>query len=851
MVSYKGKRMLAMFLAFCIIIFSTAPQALADTLQGSAEADTASLPETVSEEEAMRETSDENTQAVESAGEESSDALEEESSSGVTSAEDTSSETAPAAFAADLGTTYALKIGGHDKYMQGDDTGYFRPDDNISRAEVSYVIYSLLQNKPAAPDGGFSDLKPGKYYTDAVNALKSIGIIDGYPNGTFRPNGSITRAEVVKMVALFAEAQVSTATFTDVPENKWYYSYVMTASANGWIRGYTNGTFRPNNNITRAEFVTMMNYVLARHDDGFAADRDNSEMYFPDVKRAWYFLEIIEAAKPKVKAAETQSSMITISSVNFRKGPSTSDSIIALLPINTVMTRLGTSTYGTDNKWYKVSYNGTTGYIHSDYVTAYSGSTSSSGSISAASATLPQYKTLFLQGSTNDGTTAGLTWSSSNADVAYVFTKSGAANKAFVYGKAAGTATISLKNAAGTVLGTCAVTVAAAEPVRFAYTDPNTPAIGESFHFIGVTDTNKTAVKFVVSGGSSYETTTYSEETKSASTVSPGVTSNTVRIFKQSVSFSAAGEYTVQAYAKTGSGSWSSTGKSFQFMVGASSAVTTTTQVRAVSNEMVKIIGAFEGKGKSGEEGEVYIDTLSSGLVPTVGYGYVVYKNDQFYNNLTETEMVAMLSDTINNGSYVKDLNAFRAKYNVKMNQQQFDALVSFGYNLGTGNFVDGNNFTFMIFLNSMASASGSGLSIPGKVNTGPATVYPTMSASGNGLGTLANGAGVTINEIQRVDGNVDNLWYKVTSGNLSGWVRGGYIRFNSVTQTSEKDTEYIDEQLFGSNLLLWSNAGNVFYEGLYFRRMAEARIFCYGDYTNAYRSASGYKTNPGFTGLI
>lgn len=202
--------------------------------------------------------------------------------------------------------------------------------------------------------------------------------------------------------------------------------------------------------------------------------------------------------------------------------------------------------------------------------------------------------------------------------------------------------------------------------------------------------------------------------------------------------------------------------------------------------------------------------------------------------------MVAMLRDTINNGNYVKDLQSFQSTYNVKMSQVQFDAMVSFGYNLGTGYFKDNSNYTFNIFLNAMTSPT---LPVSATINAGETTLY-NQAGTGSSNGTVPNGASITITEIKRVNGDVDNLWFKITYSGKTGWIRGGCARFSSATT---RDLEYIDEQLFGSNLLEWNSAGGTRLPGLVYRRLGEAKIFCYGNYKDAYSSSSNYRKNVGF----
>jgi Phage-related lysozyme (muraminidase) len=844
-----------------------------------------------------------------------------------------------------------LRIGTHEKYMNGYGSGLFGPNNAITRQEVAHLLYKLLENVPKNKTQLFYDVGTNQWYSTAVNSLAKAGILKGNGKGYFKPQDEITRAEFVTILARLFESKTGTMKYTDVPKSHWAYKSIITANQYGWINGYGNGIFKPNNSITRAEAVTILNRVLERKDSDFAKDRNDTSKYFKDVPKGyWAFLDIIEAAAPPqigpiptvaptksptptpvtlrvigedvnfrtkpsmssgsviqkfsegtllnqidertyypwTKAEHTKSGVGYIHSdyvevvkptstpiksptptptkaptptpmpstqvryiktivggVNFRNEPSTasSNSILATLSSGTSLKVLDDSNYKPWIRANSVTYGN--GYIHSDYVAYINESTpedntvSGNGKISTANATVALYKTMYVSGSISNST-KNMTWTSDDSGIALVFTKSADIGKAFIYGKKAGTTTIRLKDLNGKVQASCKVTVSSAEPVRFAYTDPSTPLSGSAFNLVAVTDNSRTGAKFVVSGAGSgnYETTTYTTETKSASKSVSGIPENKVRIFKKSVTFKTAGVYNVKVYSSTSSG-WSSTYKEFSFRIsGDTSYTTTSNQARSASNKIIDIIASFEGMGA--EPGEIYIDTLSSGKVPTVGYGYVATLNSTFYNNLTQTEMKAMLSDEINNGVYVKNLESFRSKYNVKMSQVQFDALVSFGYNLGTGYFVDNSNYTFMIFLNAMQTPP---LSAAGTVYVTNASYY-SSAALGTVQGTIPKGTSVSVSEVKRVNGNVDNLWYKVKYNNKNVWIRGGYVRFNTLTS---RDTEYIDEQLFGSNLMQWNKAGGVALPGLVYRRLAEAKVFCYGNYTDANINSSNYRKNIGF----
>lgn len=182
----------------------------------------------------------------------------------------------------------------HIVYMNGIGGGQFAPNANMTRAQVARMFYNLLVNKSVAVTTNFSDVEQGKWYTEAVNALASLGIIQG-SNGKFRPNDPITRAEFIAIAMRFANmVSGASASFKDVPTNAWYYDSIASAVAYGWIGGYSDGSFRPTKPITRAEVVTIVNRMLDRSFDssvsiGFVTN-------FSDVPVVhWAFAAIAEA----------------------------------------------------------------------------------------------------------------------------------------------------------------------------------------------------------------------------------------------------------------------------------------------------------------------------------------------------------------------------------------------------------------------------------------------------------------------------------------------------------------------------------------------------------------------------
>ena len=187
-----------------------------------------------------------------------------------------------------------LKTDVHDAYMTGVGNGLFAPNANMTRAQVAQMFYNLLKDKSASASTTFSDVPSDAWYTEAVNTLAALGIIGG-SNGKFRPNDPITRAEFVAIAMRFAgTVRGAKASFSDVSRDAWYYESIANAVEYGWIGGYTDGTFRPNKPITRAEVVSITNRMLNR---SFDTDvRATTVTRFTDVATShWAFAAIAEA----------------------------------------------------------------------------------------------------------------------------------------------------------------------------------------------------------------------------------------------------------------------------------------------------------------------------------------------------------------------------------------------------------------------------------------------------------------------------------------------------------------------------------------------------------------------------
>lgn len=188
----------------------------------------------------------------------------------------------------------------HLPYIAGYEDGTFRPENNVTRSETAVMLYRLLtQTQHTAELQGtawcFSDTPPGTWYDAAINTLTSKGIVNGYEDGSFRPGRMVTRAEFVAMAMRFSGASPSGTgrRFEDVPQTHWAVGYIQAAAGAGIISGYSDGTFRPDQYITRAEAVTILNRVSGRSECTVV----NYTLIFSDVPAShWAYQAIMLAA---------------------------------------------------------------------------------------------------------------------------------------------------------------------------------------------------------------------------------------------------------------------------------------------------------------------------------------------------------------------------------------------------------------------------------------------------------------------------------------------------------------------------------------------------------------------------
>lgn len=207
----------------------------------------------------------------------------------------------------------ALNTADHYAYLMGYPDGTVRPGGSITRAEATTIFFRLLTEESRsqfwATENRYSDVSTGQWYNNAVSTMTRAGIVNGYPDGTFRPNAPITRAEMAKIIALFAKLDKTADRFPDAAGH-WAEAYIRLAAGNGWIEGYPDGTFRPNQSITRAETVTMIDRVLERVPKDESRLLPHSAMLtFPDCRPGqWFYIAVQEAANSHIyeRAASEQ-----------------------------------------------------------------------------------------------------------------------------------------------------------------------------------------------------------------------------------------------------------------------------------------------------------------------------------------------------------------------------------------------------------------------------------------------------------------------------------------------------------------------------------------------------------------
>ncbi len=196
---------------------------------------------------------------------------------------------------------FALAYDDHYSYLIGYSDGTVRPNGKITRAEVATIFFRLLDDDTRAKywssKNDFSDVSADKWYNNAVSTLSNMGVIGGYADGTFRPDAPISRAEFAKIAVSFTQNNGSATYnyFTDVKTTDWFAPYVTAAKDAGLIEGYSDGSFKPESKITRAEACAIVNRTLGRKPSK-AHMKISDRIDWPDVQTTdWFYEAIMEA----------------------------------------------------------------------------------------------------------------------------------------------------------------------------------------------------------------------------------------------------------------------------------------------------------------------------------------------------------------------------------------------------------------------------------------------------------------------------------------------------------------------------------------------------------------------------
>lgn len=182
----------------------------------------------------------------------------------------------------------------HFAYIKGYDNGMFKPSKTVSRAEAAQMFFSLLRQKDG-PRASFSDVS-SQWYAEAVEVMAGLDVIKGYSDGTFRADKMITRAEFVTLAVSCDTLLEGVPDFPDVSPGFWAAPYIYTAAEKGWISGFSDGTFHPNDRITRAQAVSILNRILGRSADPEALERGDAKNFYDMFPDNWAYGDVLEAA---------------------------------------------------------------------------------------------------------------------------------------------------------------------------------------------------------------------------------------------------------------------------------------------------------------------------------------------------------------------------------------------------------------------------------------------------------------------------------------------------------------------------------------------------------------------------
>ncbi len=409
-----------------------------------------------------------------------------------------------------------------------------------------------------------------------------------------------------------------------------------------------------------------------------------------------------------------------------------------------------------------------------------------------------------------------LEWSSSDTSVAIV-------ENGFITGLSKGTAVITVSNSLGAK--TCLVTVKDAEPIRFAYTEPNTAGVGETITLYAVTDVHRTAVKFEVTVGNKVVTVNATNKVSDSGTF----------VWSGTTTISSSGTFKVVAYSKEGNGEFKTCSSSCDdaktdiFIRTTKDVLTESLEKRRGSDAAIKLISEFEGYSPC-----VYFDTIANNI-PTIGYGKVIHIGETFYNDMTKKEAYAYLVKTVNEGGYTSQLNSYFANINVKFNQRHFDALLSFSYNLGA--YILSSDGDFKKIFTASGNQNTTASETDAYIDGDDVNFRKSPSTSSEIIGVFYSGDKLKLLKTTPTD----NWYYVENEDGLKGYVYADYVKKGVVTTDKDYALSRINKDDFIDLLLQYHHAGPTCVRGLLNRRVDELDVFFYGDYkrdgsSNKYR---------------
>lgn len=421
--------------------------------------------------------------------------------------------------------------------------------------------------------------------------------------------------------------------------------------------------------------------------------------------------------------------------------------------------------------------------------------------ISLSSVDVPCGKSIVLQADDY------VSWTTSNNSIAAVTTVDG---MGIVDTKAEGYVTIHANTSYGS--SSCLIHVTAPDNIRFVYASPNSAPLNSKVTFKAITDQLRTAVRFTATNGSNSVTVDATSKVKDGN----------YYIWTATATLGYSGNWTVKAYSKTASTNYATTpenGEGEVFVTNSTNTTTTVLGERRASDEVIELIALFEG----------FLPDVTADYItddPTVGHGKVVTRNEQFYNHLTRNEAYAYLCQTVNYGPYTTKTNQFLTSNSIRFNQQQFDALVCFAYNVGAYALINDSQLSSLL-LNTGSAGSGTiKAGGAGYVNTDYVNLRSGAGTGYSVVTTMDEGTTFTFVDATLYNSN----WYKIKLSNgTTGYIYSDYA--SATASGGTRDLNNINKSAFTTRMLQYHHAAGECYWGLLTRRVDEVEMFFYGDY--------------------